>query len=79
MTFLLHIDDKPIAEFHVKEWAETFARLINKYEDSVSHLPHREVMPKRHIVLTCKHTGDIIFDSAAVVAVQEIKKELANK
>lgn len=63
MTFYLHIDSVPVADFHDKTWAETISRALDKWENSVNHLPHRDFLPKRHIVLTDKHTGDVIYDS----------------
>lgn len=63
MTFYLHIDSVPVADFHSKEWGICVAHTMNKWERAIDNLPHRDLFPNRHIVLTCKHTGDVIYDS----------------
>ncbi len=75
MTYYLHIDGKPIADFHDKEWAMKIVSALHKWEKSIDHLPHRDFIPARHYVLTDKHTGEVAFDSAFLPEVMKKKSE----
>ena len=61
--FYLHVDKRLIAEYYDLEFARTRAETMDGWEKSIDHLPHRQHLPKRHIVLTDKHSGEVIFDN----------------
>jgi hypothetical protein len=66
MSYYIHIDQRLVAIFEAKSWAEKFVTSIMEWESSIDHLPHRKLIPPRHVILTDKDTGDVIFDSVPV-------------